>query len=241
MWLSAHIGSSLYIVLSTQRIDPGSRNSNVSGNHGKIGYQLYGKRSLQMFGNAQSVKFHGGFRRCISFSRFFYQVFVNTGNFFKFVDIQFKDLGFHFFIPFGTVSDEVIVFPSFRDDEVKHHVQHGYVCARFQLKMICGIFCQFYFSRINDNTGHALHEFLFDLCSGYRVSIRRIGSDHDDTIRIFQICNGVGRRSGSKCPLHTERSRRMANPSTAVNIIGSDHCANKLLHEVIFLIWCSCR
>ena len=77
----------------------------------------------------------------------------------------------------------------------------------------------------------------FQLGTGYRVTIGGVGTDHHDGIGVLQVDDAVG---GSTCTtkrtLHTECSRRVANPGTTVDVVGTDDRTNEFLHQIILFI-----
>ncbi len=102
--------------------------------------------------------------------------------------------------------------------------------------MMVGVFGDFRSARINDNEGFALHGVLLELRTGDRMSFGWIRTDNQNAIGIFQIGNRIRRCACTKGTLHPNRSRRMANTRTTVNIIRANYRTDKFLHQIIFLI-----
>ncbi len=103
--------------------------------------------------------------------------------------------------------------------------------------MVRGIFCQFCAPRVNDDAGLALHSKLLELGSCDRVGIGRIGANYQDALGMLagpQLSWSRHRcRKCAACPM------RWANDTlgrTAIDVVGTDHCAEQLLHEVVFFI-----
>ena len=75
------------------------------------------------------------------------------------------------------------------------------------------------------------------LASVYREQLR-LASGGPNLMRDFVrgVRNFSEFGSGAETFLHTPSRRGMANPCTAIDIVGADHGTNKFLHEVVFLI-----
>ena len=77
---------------------------------------------------------------------------------------------------------------------------------------------------------------LLELGTGHRVSFRRIGSDDQDTIGMFQVFDGIGSSTGTEGALHAQGGGRVADPGAAVDVVGAHYGPHEFLHQVIFFI-----
>lgn len=102
--------------------------------------------------------------------------------------------------------------------------------------MVGRVACHFGAARVNDDGRFAFHGELFHLRAGDGVRIGRIGADDHDAIRVLQVNDRIGGRSGAERALHPQGGGRVAYPCAGVNVVGADDRADEFLHQVVLFV-----
>ncbi|CCZ65209.1 unknown [Roseburia sp. CAG:50] len=179
---STHIAGTLYVVLTTDRVDPTSRASEVSGDHCQIGERHNALCTGMMLSNTQTVndcrifccRIHSGcldqfvYVNVTDLSHFFCRIFIN--NFLHFLEVL------------GTLLDEFAILKTFGKDNIHHTVCKRYVCTRCQFQMYIGSVCQIDITRIYNDQFRTFMYGTPNLHTKYWMCMLRVGTNKHDQI-----------------------------------------------------------
>ena len=93
--------------------------------------------------------------------------------------------------------------------------------------------------RINDDETCAAQHGLFDARAEDRMVLSGICPTHQNGPGALDIVERAGREAGTKDLLQCCRTRRVADPGTAVDVVGADDSAGELLREIVILVRCA--
>ena len=234
--LATHVRSTLNVVLSAQGIHSHAGAADVAGHHGDVGDGHHRFGSMAVLGDAEAVEGHGIVSAGVFDSRSFDFFAGHAVDFLQFIQIKGPQPSFKIAPVFAAFGDEIPVHVARCEDVVGEHVKQRHIGAGAELQVVRGVGHKFDHPGVDDDEGHSLHGALLDLGSGHRMAFGRIRSYHEHAVGVFQINNTIGRSTGAEGFLHAPCRRAVADAGAGVDVIGAKHRADKLLHQIVFLI-----
>ena len=91
-------------------------------------------------------------------------------------------------------------------------------------------------ARIDDNQLGALAQTALHAAGEHRVAVSRIGADQQHDIGVHHAVEILRARRSAEGLAEAEAGRRVADARAGVDIVGTEACADQLLHEEGFLV-----
>ena len=103
--------------------------------------------------------------------------------------------------------------------------------------------CDWNISRIRHNQGRsALEDSLPDLIPKYRMLLRCIGTDDEESLRVLRnVIHRIGHCARAKCSRQTGDSGRVSKTGTVIYTVRANHLPGKFLEKVILFVRAFCR
>ena len=141
----------------------------------------------------------------------------------------------------GEISDVAFVVEVFFNQHMRKSVNQSHVGSVFHLQMLIGNACGFYFSWVaHDDFGTFL--FGFDHAAGDdRVRIRTVIAKYQQTLRVFNIADGVTHGTVTQRLLQACNRRAVAYARATIDVVIAGYRTCKFLHDIVGFVTGSAR